>query len=48
MHPGRAVVFLQKEGNFCSDSRTGQIKNPLHIVQRIFMTRTGIEPMLQP
>ena len=28
--------------------RTGQIKNPLHIVQRIFMTRTGIEPMLQP
>ena len=41
-------VSAAGSGRHCCNSRTGQIKNPLHIVQRIFMTRTGIEPMLQP
>ena len=31
------------------DSRTGQIKNALACMRKgVFMTRTGIEPMLQP
>ena len=31
------------------DSRTGQIKNALARMRKgVFMTRTGIEPMLQP
>ena len=44
---GALVTVLRTAALF--DSRTGQIKNALARMRKgVFMTRTGIEPMLQP
>ena len=44
---GALVAVLRIAALF--DSRTGQIKNALARMRKgVFMTRTGIEPMLQP
>ena len=44
---GALVAVLRTAALF--DSRTGQIKNALARMRKgVFMTRTGIEPMLQP